>query len=321
MELLELIKDKPSTRPLQCDWDSCNKSFDRKCDLQRHYKIHTNERPYSCSIPGCGKSFKQRSALTVHVRTHTGEKPHQCQRCGKRFSDSSSFARHRRTHNERLYECAVDGCIKSFFYKAVMVEHRRRYHQRGLQPHEILDDCSSDNDIDEAPPTPTQTANPWPVSAIVPGQPMPQSRRVMHRAASFPDFNQQMHQYNMQNVGDYSIQQPFYVFEKGYVVEQGNSGVATMNIDIQPSFQVSCSLERQSSVEEMAYTTHSMATPTSGSGRSPSAHQSPLIHYSFNALASQKDSHAVYNAPVIQQQSMEQDTTWQVSQQTHPCTC
>jgi hypothetical protein len=73
------------------DWsaDSVFKSFNRKSDLQRHYRIHTNERPYSCMTPGCGKSFIQRSALTVHIRTHTGEKPHQCMHvgCGKRFSD------------------------------------------------------------------------------------------------------------------------------------------------------------------------------------------------------------------------------------------
>lgn len=69
--------------------DNIIQSFNRKSDLQRHYRIHTNERPYSCMTPGCGKSFIQRSALTVHIRTHTGEKPHQCGHigCGKRFSD------------------------------------------------------------------------------------------------------------------------------------------------------------------------------------------------------------------------------------------
>lgn len=76
---------------LKANRDFKLQSFNRKSDLQRHYRIHTNERPYTCTTPGCGKSFIQRSALTVHVRTHTGEKPHHCQHigCGKRFSDVS----------------------------------------------------------------------------------------------------------------------------------------------------------------------------------------------------------------------------------------
>jgi hypothetical protein len=110
---MELVENEPNARPFQCDWQTCNKvcshlgrgikwlademmqSFNRKSDLQRHYRIHTNERPYQCMTPACGKSFIQRSALTVHIRTHTGEKPHQCQHigCGKRFSDVRVWSR------------------------------------------------------------------------------------------------------------------------------------------------------------------------------------------------------------------------------------
>ena len=72
-----------------------SKSFNRKSDLQRHYRIHTNERPYACDYKPCNKTFIQRSALTVHRRTHTGDKPHKCPfgGCGKCFSDVRAFYR------------------------------------------------------------------------------------------------------------------------------------------------------------------------------------------------------------------------------------
>lgn len=199
-----------------------------------------------------------------------------------------------------------------------MVKHQRRSHQRGLHPHEVMDDCSSDSDMGEAPPTPTQSTMSWPVSAIVPGQSMPQGNHVMHRAASFPDFNQQMHQYNMQNVAEYSVQHHPVMLQRSqsiqhpfYVVEQGNPGVATMNTNIHPTFQVPRGQsERPSNVVEMAYTTQGMTTPiTSSPAFSPVAGQSPNIRDGLYAHhGSQENSYAMHNAAAVEQQPMIQYT-------------
>ncbi|ROT43476.1 hypothetical protein SODALDRAFT_40011 [Sodiomyces alkalinus F11] len=318
MELMELVDHEPTARPFRCDWHSCNKSFNRKSDLQRHYRIHTNERPYACSKPGCGKSFIQRSALTVHIRTHTGEKPHQCQHvgCGKRFSDSSSLARHRRIHTgKRPYKCAHEGCLKSFCRKTTMVKHQRRSHQRGLHPSEI-DDCTSDSDSGESPSTPKHPGLQWSPQEVMPMHhgSMPHSH-TLHRAASFADFGQQIN-YSMQppepqfvhrhsiasgNPHDYhphavpehqpshtsvhmlhrTASMPHHPY---YVTEHSNPGVATMNTNaVPPRYPDQRHPERP--MLEIPYTGSNMShsLQSSPSGFSAASGGSPSTHEGFYA--------------------------------------
>ncbi|KAL2823909.1 hypothetical protein BDW59DRAFT_90907 [Aspergillus cavernicola] len=148
-----------SGRDFNCSWEHCGKSFNRKSDLCRHYRIHTNERPYRCNIEDCQKSFIQRSALTVHQRTHTGEKPHVCDHegCHKAFSDSSSLARHRRIHSgRRPYICQEPACDKSFCRKTTLTKHQYRTHRPGSFTRTPSEDAVSEHSY----PTPVTTSLP-----------------------------------------------------------------------------------------------------------------------------------------------------------------
>lgn len=207
--------------------------------------------------------------------------------------------------------------IDSFCRKTTMVKHQRRSHQRGLHGNEIIDDCTSESDIGELPGTPTQTAMSW---GVVPSHGMPQGQ-MMHRAASFDFGSQQMDQFNMQqfpqrhstgDVHEYAVQphpamvqrsqsishQPFYV------VEQGNPGIATMNTNMTPAYQIPRGQMERPTVQ-ISYNSQGLTTPvTSSPGFSPTAGQSPTMPEGLYTHAPHAATYALHNAAAVEQQPM-----------------
>ncbi|KAJ1926078.1 hypothetical protein EC988_010330, partial [Linderina pennispora] len=127
--------DAAPGKSFACSWHDCDRSFARKSDLVRHFRIHTGVKPFECPWAGCEKRFIQRSALKVHYRTHSGERPHTCEVCERSFSDSSSLARHRRTHTGvRPYGCEHPGCSKRFTRKTSLRKHMQTHDPAYTKP-------------------------------------------------------------------------------------------------------------------------------------------------------------------------------------------
>ena len=263
---------------------------------------------------------------------------------------SSSLARHRRIHTgKRPYKCAHEGCLKSFCRKTTMVKHQRRSHQRGIHSSE-LDDCSSDSDGGESPPTPKLSEMQWSQAVGMAGGHPGIHAHGLHRAASFADFGHHLHGYGVQQQYDnhrhststgasheyhgQSVQEPQHPGahmlhrtasmpqHSYYVTEHSNPGVATMNTTPMQTYQVPRQpVERlpldipYSAAGLTGSIQSSPSTFSPASGRSPSTHQDGF----YTHQPAQTATYALHStSPVVEQPSQQASMVQYAQQMAQP---
>ena len=87
------------TRPLQCGYKGCGKTYTLKQNLRRHFVTHAGDSQFRCYTGDCNGAIRywDSQALARHIhKEHTMERPFECNICNKRFARRALLKRHKR---------------------------------------------------------------------------------------------------------------------------------------------------------------------------------------------------------------------------------
>ncbi|OXU18972.1 hypothetical protein TSAR_007722 [Trichomalopsis sarcophagae] len=104
----------------------CSVKISTLSNLKRHYnRAHNTERELHCME--CNVYFRKKNRYEEHMAAHKHESMYKCGICEKEYLSHTKLKKHEEIHN-KIYECPIENCSKTFTKWALMIKHKRKEH-------------------------------------------------------------------------------------------------------------------------------------------------------------------------------------------------
>ncbi|CAG9853926.1 unnamed protein product [Phyllotreta striolata] len=121
--------------------DQCGAAFLKKCYLQDHQLMHSEDRRYKCKV--CFKAFKHRHSLSVHKRIHDDTKSFVCEICGTGFSQRTTLVTHNLLKHSNVKNFPCPSCNLRFNLKSTLNKHYIRKHTFNREKSFVCNKCGA----------------------------------------------------------------------------------------------------------------------------------------------------------------------------------